>query len=74
MLTNLSHLSSLCGTEYSQTDYNQVNNYKYICDGLLVSIIGCFGVVGKSRLGVSEIRFNASFGIQKWTSNWCKSI
>jgi len=33
-----------CGTSY--IDDPVVVNYKYICDGLLVSIIGCLGVLG----------------------------
>eukprot|EP00090_Calanus_glacialis_P018966 TRINITY_DN29289_c0_g1_i1.p1 TRINITY_DN29289_c0_g1~~TRINITY_DN29289_c0_g1_i1.p1 ORF type:complete len:381 (-),score=37.07 TRINITY_DN29289_c0_g1_i1:225-1367(-) len=33
-----------CGRTY--TDDPVVVNYKYICDGLLVSIIGCLGVMG----------------------------
>jgi len=36
--------NNVCGTDYS---YNvTVINYKYYCDGILVSIIGCLGVLG----------------------------
>ena len=34
-----------CGTDHSVEE--GVTNYKYICDGLLVSIIGCLGVIGR---------------------------
>jgi len=34
----------VCGEEFSY-DFTVIN-YKYICDGLLVSIIGCLGVLG----------------------------
>ena len=37
---------TVCGTDHSGEE--GVTNYKYICDGLLVSIIGCFGVIGTS--------------------------
>lgn len=37
--------NNVCGTDYS---YNvTVINYKYYCDGILVSIIGCLGVLGE---------------------------
>lgn len=39
-------LDTVCGTDHSGEE--GVTNYKYICDGLLVSIIGCFGVIGTS--------------------------
>ena len=35
-----------CGTDHSFDE--TVRNYKYYCDGLLVSIIGCLGILGKN--------------------------
>ena len=52
MYTNLSLAAlsppgqSACGSDYSRD--HSVVNYKYICDGLLVSIIGCIGVMGRN--------------------------
>ena len=37
---------TVCGTDHRVEE--GVINYKYICDGLLVSIIGCFGIIGRS--------------------------
>lgn len=35
-----------CGTDHSFDE--TVRNYKYYCDGLLVSIIGCLGILGEN--------------------------
>ena len=49
--TNLSSVilgfpsENVCGTDHSYDA--SVINYKYICDGLLVSIIGCLGILSK---------------------------
>ena len=44
--------NNVCGTDYS---YNvTVINYKYYCDGILVSIIGCLGVLGKCQVELSN--------------------
>ena len=37
---------NICGTDHMFDE--TVRNYKYYCDGLLVSIIGCLGIVGKN--------------------------
>ena len=39
-----------CGTDHSFDE--TVRNYKYYCDGLLVSIIGCLGIMGENILGL----------------------
>ena len=37
---------NICGTDHSFDE--TVRNYKYYCDGLLVSIIGCLGILGEN--------------------------
>ena len=42
----------VCGEEFSY-DFTVIN-YKYICDGLLVSIIGCLGVLGEQYFDTNK--------------------
>jgi len=60
---NLSELNYVCGNPSLNMESDIVRNYKYICDGILVSIIGMIGFLGNltSLIVLSRPKLRDSF-------------